>query len=166
MENSALSMYHQTIKKLDDDTIFIKPLCDFFELTYDNQVVNIKNDRILSKCTGKKPDKKTFGDSYPRLYLSKKGFIRWIQIINPNLIAEHLQEKFEIYQEMLFDYMFGSMEREKEMSVKVQRVNKLVQLYSKIGLEIKSLKADINLYLNERYVQTKIDFKPQKSLQS
>lgn len=166
MENSSIQMFRQTIKKLDEDTIFIKPLCDFFQIDSEYQVENIRNDRILSKSYGKKRNKILFGDNYPRVFLTQKGFIRWIQIINSNTVAEHLKEKFEIYQELLFDYMFGNMDREREMSVKVRRINKLVRLYSKIGLEIKAVKADINLYLNERFEQKTIDFKPQKSVQN
>jgi hypothetical protein len=159
-------MFQQTVKKLGDDTIFVKPICEFFELAYDNQVINIKNDRILSTSTGKKPCKTMFGDNYPRLYLSKKGFVRWVQIINPNVIAPHLKEKFEQYQELLFDYIYGSIENEREMKRTVIRLNKLEKLYSKIGLEIKKEKANQYKYINNRFlpVQTSLTFPESKAI--
>lgn len=134
MENSAMVMFQQTIKKMDDEAIFVKPLCDLFNLNYDNQVSNIKNDRILSKSTGKKPDKMFFNDSYPRLYLTKKGFVRWVQIINPNLIDEQLKEKFETYQEMLFDFLYGeslvpNIKRQHEIEIELKEVNKNINKF-------------------------------------
>jgi len=164
MENSEITMFRKTIRKKDDDTIFVKPLCDFFKLDYTNQVEKINLDHILKKQTGKKPDYNIFGDNISRAYLTKKGFVRWVEILNPNVIQKELRSKFELYQEMLFDFMYGSIEKEREMKVKVTRLHKLEKLYSKIGLEIKRIKSDVNIYLNERFVQTQIDFKEPKAI--
>jgi len=35
--------------------------------------------------------KTLFGDNYPRLCLDKKGFIRWIHLLNPNIIDKNLR---------------------------------------------------------------------------
>jgi len=164
MENKALVMFKKTIQKSNEDRIFIKPLCDFFEIDSENQVVNIKNDHILAKSYGKDRNKMMFGDNYPRVFLTKKGFVRWVQLISPKMIALHLRQKFEQYQELLFDFMFGSVEHESKMHKDINRIHKLERLYSKIGIEIKRIKTDINLYLSEKYLQTTIQWNQQKPI--
>lgn len=109
METTQLSVFNQTIKT-QDDFIFVKPICDFFQIDYDKQAVKIKNDPILMNCAAKKPFKTLFGDSYPRLCLPKKGFMRWIQLINPNTLPAELREKFKQYQADVFDFFYGSAE--------------------------------------------------------
>jgi len=74
------------IVEYEKNAIWIKPFCDFFGLDVRNQHRKIKNDTVLSKLVAKNtPD---FGeiDKNGRILLTKKGFIRWIQIINPNSV--------------------------------------------------------------------------------
>ena len=78
METTALKMFESTVS-YEGDQIFVKPLCDFFKIDYQNQVERIRNDSILANSYGKNRNKMVFGDNYPRVSLDKKGFIRWIQ---------------------------------------------------------------------------------------
>ena len=82
MENNNLKLFESTVVK-KEDYIFIKPLCDFFGIDYDNQVKKINKDQILKNETSKKTCENLFGDKRPRLSVSNRGFIRWIQLIPP-----------------------------------------------------------------------------------
>jgi len=62
------------------DDIFIQPLCEFFGINILNQQRIIKNDPVLSTSHTKKYDKLVFNDTRKRYCLSKKGFIRWVQL--------------------------------------------------------------------------------------
>jgi NAD-dependent DNA ligase len=159
MENATLQMFHTTIR-FHQDMIWIKPVCDFFQIDVRNQHKKIKNDPILQKLVGKNtPD---FGeiDNNGRILLTKKGFLRWIQIINPNTITKHLQEKFIQFQLLVFDYLLGSFENEDTIRTHYQRLSKLKRLKMKIGNEITRCETAINDYLSGRFLQTKLDFTP------
>jgi hypothetical protein len=133
METTQLSIFNRTIKT-DDECIFVKPLCDFFQIDYDNQVVRIKNDAVLSSQTGKKPFETLFGDTRPRVCLTKKGFVRWIQLINPNTLPENLREKFMQYQTDIFDFFYGTAQEETE-------IRRLMGEQQRIDLQLKELAA-------------------------
>lgn len=177
METTALVMFRQTIQ-YSGQNIWVKPVCEFFELDVRNQHKKIKNDPILGKLVGKNtPDFDETGklveknhtdlgeiDSNGRILLSKKGFVRWVQIINSNTVAEHLREKFNVFQEYVFDYLYGSVEDEDQIKIHYSRLQKLEKLYSKIGHEIKREKAAVEEYLNTRYIQLNINFTPKKEL--
>ncbi len=149
MENTELTMFTETIR-FQNSNIWIKPVCDFFKLDVQNQYTKIKNDPILGKLYGKNStdlseNNKLYGKSTPdlgeidkngRVLLSKKGFVRWIQIINANTIVEHLREKFILYQSLVFDFIYGSFEQEQKIKVDYQRLKKLRNLYATIGREI------------------------------
>jgi len=72
------SIYKQTIVE-KNDLIFIKPLCDFFGIDYDNQVRKINNDPILQFETSKKTDENNFKDKRVRLAVSICMFFRLLQ---------------------------------------------------------------------------------------
>ena len=86
MDTQILQVFDETIIR-EEGYIFIKPLCDFFGINPENQGDRIKSDPILAKSSLKKPMKTTNSNNYPRICLDKKGFVRWIQIINPNIVA-------------------------------------------------------------------------------
>ena len=79
METTALTMFNQTVK-YEQEYIWLKPVCDFFKINYENQTRKIKNDPILANQSTKKSNSLMFGDKYPRILLTKKGFIRWVQL--------------------------------------------------------------------------------------
>lgn len=162
MENSAVEMFKSTVQ-YEDEYIWLKPVCDFFKINYENQTRKIKSDRILANHSTKKSNSLMFGDNYPRILVDKIGFIRWIQLINVKTIDENLQEKFGKYQEKVFDYLYGSLQEEKETRTHYLRLRKLERLYGRIGAEIKREKKLLAGYLNNKY-QMKINFSEQRSL--
>ena len=89
MQTTALQIFNQTVQ-FEMDLIWVKPLCDFFNLNVQFQSRKLKNDPILSKLWTK--TSRDLGEIDPngRILLSKKGFIRWIQTINPNTIDKKL----------------------------------------------------------------------------
>lgn len=134
MENLQLSIFSRTVKT-EDEFIFVKPLCDFFKIDYENQVDKIRNDAILSLQSGKKPNEKLFGENRPRICLTKKGFVRWIQLINPNTLPEELRIKFIQYQTDIFDFFYGTAQEENE-------IKHLIEKKQKIETQIKELNAE------------------------
>jgi hypothetical protein len=162
METSAIEMFKSTVQ-YENEYIWLKPVCDFFKINYENQTRKIKSDKILANHSTKKSSSLMFGDNYPRILVDKIGFIRWIQLINAKTIDENLQEKFSKYQEMVFDYLYGSLQEEKETKLHYQRLRKLERLYGKIGAEIKREKQVLAGYLDNRY-QMKLNFNGQQAL--
>jgi len=190
MEATTLELFQQTIK-YENKNIWIKPVCDFFNLSVQNQSRKLKKDPILGKLwtflstdsgkidnlrtkmspdpekNGNLPTKKSTDlgeiDKNGRILLSKKGFIRWIQLINVNTIVENLREKFKLFQEMIFDFLYGEKEIEETASVDYKRLKKLKKLYAKIGREIQRVDKKIKGYLDNKF-QLKIDFKEPEQL--
>jgi hypothetical protein len=162
METTALKMFESTVK-IENDQVFVKPLCDFFQITYDNQAVKIKNDPILSKSAGKKPLKMLFGDNHPRLYLDKKGFIRWIQIINPSIIREDLRESFIKYQALIFDFFYGSAEQEDQIRKLVGKNQDIDEQLRELARQKRQVRKQLTQALNERY-QYSINFNEQPAI--
>lgn len=177
METTALTMFRQTVQ-YNGQNIWVKPVCEFFNLDVRNQHKKIKNDSILAKLVGKNtPDLEENRKSVPkqpgdlgeidfngRILLSKRGFIRWIQIINANTVTENLREKFSIFQELIFDYLYGSIEDEEQTKLHYNRLRKLERLYGKIGSEIKKEKTIVSHFLNVKYNQLTLNFDSQHQL--
>ena len=150
MQTAILQIFEKTIKT-DGYDIFIKPLCDFFGLDTENQVLKIKKDPILANCYGKSSNKTMFGDNYLRFCLDKKGFVRWIQIINPNIIVGKLRESFLLYQEMIFDYLYGAVEEQMMIGKLNAQLQAMKSEYSRIGNEIRITQRELFEVLNKRY---------------
>lgn len=171
MTTNELVMFKETVK-YSQNKVWVKPVCDFFRLDVQNQYIKIKKDPILGKLYGKNStdideNEKLEGKNTPdlgevdkngRILLTKKGFLRWIQIINPNTVLIEMRETFLIYQTLICDYLFGAPEENERASVSHARLHKLEKLYSKIGLEIKRTKSDLNRYLNQHFGQTELKF--------
>jgi hypothetical protein len=157
-ENAALSMFNQTVK-YSGDAIFVKPVCDFFQIDYDYQLRRINSSELLKRYAGKNPDKMLFGDERERVTLTKKGFIAWILQINPQVVYNNnLRNQLVQYQSLIFDFMFGSMQRESIAKSMYARLNKLKRLKSKVMHEINRCDIEIDLYLENKFMQTQIDF--------
>ena len=150
MKNTELVMFEKTIQN-DENFIFIKPLCDFFGINHQRQYGRIQNDVILARSLTKKSKMMTNGRTYPRICLDKKGFIRWIQIINPNIVAIELRESFINYQEMVFDYLYGAAEENNLIGKLNKELQEMKQDYSRIGSEIRNHQVHLTDALNKRY---------------
>lgn len=158
MNHQELQLFKDTIK-FGGDQIFIKPFCDFFEISYNHQTKVIREDKILSTSTRKNIDMLLFGDKKARITLSPRGFIRWIQLINPRTVPVSLQDKLEVYQNFIFDFMYGNWEERQNIGVKHARLTKLQRLYSKVGNEIQGLQRELKNYVSD---QLRIDYTYQR----
>lgn len=174
METSSLIMFRKTVS-YEFENIWVKPVCNFFNLDVRNQYTKIKNDPILGKLVGKNlPDmgknENLVGKNTPdlceidnngRILLSKKGFLRWIQIINPNTIDKRLRDSFITYQELISDYLFGAAEEQMMIGTLNAKLQSLKVDYSSIGHEIRITQQQLFLALNKRY-QYSLPFAQQK----
>ncbi len=143
-------MFEKTIQN-DENFIFIKPLCDFFGINHERQGDRIKNDVILARSSTKKSMMMANGHTYPRICLDKKGFIRWIQIINPNIVSVELRETFINYQEMVFDYLYGAAEENNLIGKLNKEIQEMKQNYSQMGSAIRNHQVHLTDALNKRY---------------
>ncbi len=158
METNEIKMFSNTIKYCGED-IFIQPFCDFFQIDYLNQRKVINNNPLLKTSVSKKTSKLLFGDERERIALSKKGFITWILQLRCQIVHPSLQENLYKYQNLIFDYLFGSIEREERFKKNYARIKKLKRLKSKIVLEIARCEDEVSNYLDEKYIQTKLELK-------
>jgi hypothetical protein len=162
MENTSIQVFNTTIKS-EGEHIFIKPVCDFFQIEYKNQVEKILSDPILAESHGKKRNNSLFGDNYPRIYLNRKGFIRWIQLINPKTLPPILQESFLRYQADIFDFMYGTAEQESNLISLVKEDNRTEEELNILNRQRRLIKAELRKALRARY-QYAINFNNQQSL--
>lgn len=116
MENTTLAMFEKTVHYEESRLIWVRPVCDFFQIDVRNQHRKIKSDPVLGKLVEKSTPDLGRIDENGRILLSKKGFLRWIQIINPNIIPEELKGNFIRFQELLADYFYGSVSEESQIS--------------------------------------------------
>lgn len=156
-------MFTDTVME-DNGHIFVKPLCDFFEIEYKNQVEKIRNDEILANSFGKNRNNSLFGDNYPRVSLDKKGFIRWIQTIKPSTVRECFRESFIQYQNLIFDYLYGSAEKHERIRMLNVRLQKRKSLAGKLGAYIQQDQKELINLLNDVY-QYRIDFKQNNAIE-
>ena len=158
MKATDLDLFHQTVQMYDQSYIWIKPVCDFFGINYENQTRKISSDAILANQSTKKSNSLIFGDNYLRVLLTKKGFIRWIQLINANTIADNLREQFIKYQSLVFDFLYGSFEENEAIRVEYARNKKLKRLSIRIQNEIRISNQRIQSFMDGRFLQQTIDF--------
>lgn len=157
MNKQTITMFQKTVK-FEQDSIWIKPICDFFDIGYKYHLKMIRNDHILASMAGKKANESLFGDKYERVLLPKIGFLRWIQLINPKTVREDLQDKFKKYQTLVVEYLFGSVKKIRQASVHYKRLKKLERLKRKINSEIKSEKRHLEHHWDRRYLQGEFAF--------
>jgi len=157
MEKKQLSMFTSTVK-FCDDVIFIKPFCDFFGINYRNQCRVIERDPILKTSSTKRYSLLVFGDKRERLAVTKRAFITWILKLNDQIVHISLREKLRDYQTLIFDFMFGSIDREESIRKTYDRLNKLKRLKNKISDEIRKCDRDIASYLQGKFGQTSLQF--------
>lgn len=165
MENTELTMFTETVK-YSGAQIWIEPVCNFFEISVQNQYRKLKNDPILSNLWIKKSTDLGDIDKNGRVLLTKKGFVRWIQIINSNTVPETLRAKFILYQSLVFDFIYGSFEREELIKVDYLRLKKLKRLYSIIGREIQRVDERVKLYMDAKFSQLSLPLDNPKQIEA
>lgn len=164
MKATDLDLFHKTVQMYDQSYIWIKPVCDFFGINYENQTRKISSDAILANQSTKKSSSLIFGDNYLRVLLTKKGFIRWIQLINANTISDNLREQFIKYQSLVFDFLYGSFEENEAIRVEYARNKKLRRLSIRIQNEIRISNQRIQSFMDGRFLQQTIDFSSKKTI--
>jgi hypothetical protein len=162
METITLKIFTETVKE-ENSLIWIKPLCDFFEISVQNQHRKLKKDSILINLWIKKSTDLGEIDKNGRVLLTKKGFLRWIQTLNPSLVPYSLREKFIHYQANIFDYLFGSMEEHEMIAATNNRLQNLKGQYSQLGNQIRQTQKELQQLLNNLY-QYRLPFTPVKQL--
>ena len=126
----------RSVKQTEDDYIFIEPVCKFFGINYRNQIRVLKKDPICQSDCTKKYNQFLFGDEKPRYCVGKRAFIRWIQIINVQIVHKDLQKTFEEYQVAVFDYLYSGNEKRMEQLEDIRRyatnINEAIQIKKQI----------------------------------
>jgi hypothetical protein len=158
METTALTMFQETIKYSGED-IFIQPFCDFFQIDYLNQRKVINRNSLLKKAVSKKTSMLLFGDDRERICLTKRGFLTWILQLRCQIVHPSLKEKLEEYQELIFDFLFGSIERENKAKINYARLIKLKKLKAKINQEIARCELQTKSFLIDKWLQPELPFK-------
>jgi len=169
MENIETVMFTQTVIYDKNDDIFIQFLCDFFGINYQSQLRFIKNDHILKEEWTKKSTPDLFPDGQKRHCLTKSGFLRWITILNPNIIKEELRENFKIYQKSVVDYLYGkslvpNIKRQHEIDIRMRELNCMINTNM---LEHKSLEIEKRQLMVINYNQLGLSFpeyEPEKAI--
>lgn len=102
----GVALFNKLMFGAENGDWFVKPICDFFGLDYDNQCEKISTDKICQTDTGKFPSEFIFGDKRTRLALRNRGFTRWIQMTSASNIRVELREKFELFQANIFSFLW------------------------------------------------------------
>lgn len=162
MENTALKMFTDTVKG-ESGYIFVRPLCEFFQIHYRNQASKIKSDPKIATQVRNFALESLFGDNREHLSLTKKGFLIWILSINASTVAPELQGKFIQYQTYLSDFLFGTVEEHELISKLNTELQLLKRQYSELGNLIRNTQKELNEALNQRY-QYRLDFNSRQEL--
>jgi hypothetical protein len=160
MENQDLQVFNQTVVYDENSSIFVQPFCDFFGINVQNQLRMIQNDTILSSQGIKKSSDFIFNDKRQRMCLTKKGFIRWIQLINPNIVKAEVREKLIMYQSMVFDFIYGeaivpNIKRQYEIDIRKKEINKQINV---LMSEHKGLDVEQKQISKRNYAQLGLEF--------
>lgn len=153
MEKQILNAYQSTIVFADENFIQVKPLCDFFGITYRGAIKRIKSDPILKFEWNKSSQEMLFGDRKWRLCVTKRGFIRWIQLLNGTYVRPELRESLVEYQRYIFDYLYGDMQTTIKACIDYKKLKDLRHQYGKIGREIQSVQSQLFNFLDANIPQ-------------
>ncbi len=165
MEATVITMFKQSVQFFDKN-VAVKPFCAFFGLDFQNQVEKIRKDPVLNQLYG---NFRTVGADLKQrdmFCLSKRGFVRWIDRINPKNVDGNLRDKFIQFQILVDEFLYGSEQENEQMRVDYTRLKRLRTLYGKIGREIQRVETNVKTYLDTRFTQLSIEFNETKQLKS
>ena len=154
-------MFEQTVQ-YEESLIWIKPVCEFFKINLQNQHRKLKKDPVLGNLWTKKSADIGVLDKNGRILLTKKGFLRWIMIINVNIIPSEMQNQFLSYQGMVSDFLFGSAEQEATIRSLVAEQHAIDNSLIELASKKRKVRKALNQALFARY-QYSLDFN-QKSV--
>lgn len=162
-----MEIYQETIHQ-DDGYIFVKPICDFFEISHHNQQRKITNDEHKAFRWIKKSNEQQFGDNRKHLAVDSSSFLRWILGINPNIVSIDLKDKLIYYQNHVADFLYGDINRKfegqnlnKQLRIINNEIDELKRQVAEKEKEAKAIKQQLDQIFNH-YLhgnQTQIDFK-------
>ncbi len=136
MEND-IQIFNDSVKRTNDNEVFVKPLCDFFGINYKHQSERIKRDEICQSQVGKNRLESYFHDTRDHLTLSRKGFLRWIQLLNAEIVRPELRSKFIEFQANVFDFLYqGNVIKDLQLQDILQfnkEASRLKSLYGRVG---------------------------------
>lgn len=137
--------------------IAVTPICKMFEMNVQSVHRTMKKDHILSDLWTKESTNLGYIEKNGTVWLSKRGFVRWIQNINPKYIKDQFRESFKNYQRLIFDYLYGKEEDYAKVKTNAQNIERYEQFISKAKARIKEIKSENNLILSGTYsVQLKL----------
>lgn len=140
----------------ETDLIWVEPVCNFFEISYRNATRSIQNDHFLASHCTKKSSDLLFSDKRSRFLLTKQGFIRWIQIVNPNTVRPDLREKFVKFQVLVFDYLYGAAEQQAEEAKLYAEIQEKTALRKALATDVRKAQQRLNRILCVKYGQLEL----------
>lgn len=149
MDNKALT----NLLHFEDEYVWIKPICDFFEINDENQSRSIRKNPFLSNHSTKKSNSSLFGDNYRRVLVDKFGCLVWIAGINPNIIAEEKREAFKQFQNLIYEFMHGSVQENQRIKQLYAEKKVLALEMSKNRLRMGEINKLLDAYHDKRYLQ-------------
>lgn len=163
MENTALKMFADTVK-YERSLIWIKPVCELFQINAQNQQRKIKNNPLFQKLWTNLSTDLGEIDKNGRILFSKNGFLMWILSINASTVSDESRENFIKYQTLISAFLFGSNEEHDLICKLNKEIQDYKMLYSEVGNQIRKKQKQLIEALNQRY-QYSIDFKQPKAVE-
>ena len=178
MNQEQLVIFQKVIQKTENEQIAVRPICEYFEINYDNQLKHIKKDVILSQLYTQSRQLGSDGRSWDMISLPKDGVARWLNTINASLVTELHRNNFIDFLMALHEFLYKP---KKTDNMAAEKLDQLMQIQEAIDLkdetislmkkeitELKSEKAKLKKQYNDVFKadpnQIKIPFpNPQPS---
>lgn len=158
-KEGEIAFYTSAVKFADEDHIFVKPVCEYFGIKYKHQATKFSEDLILKRESRKFSHVPTFGDHQRHLAVTKRGFIRWVQLTNSSICHPSVAEKFEQFQLLIFDILYsGSIIKDQYIQYVKKEMKELDELrkeYGRQGNEIKKKKYHIEKVMGMEFGEWK-----------
>jgi hypothetical protein len=132
-QNELIVLFDETTVNKENNQIPLKFICDSLGIDYEYQVRQTSSNPVLQKYMEKVSNEELYGDKRQRLAFSKKGFLIFILGLAAESIPKENREKFYMYQEFIFDYLYDdAMLRESLTKNRLMLTNQLKQLEKEI----------------------------------
>lgn len=105
-----------------------------------------------------KADTHVFGDNRPRAALTKIGFVRWVQMINPEIVDPSLKEKLTHYPLNVIEWIMGKVDVDAALRKAYKRSAEITDQIKELQSEKKRCDAFVKSYLVSKTYQTLLDF--------
>jgi hypothetical protein len=147
--NEDIQIFTETVRYDNDEQyIFVKPLCDFFDIEYENVKKTVQRDEVLQRTSVIKADEFIFGDKRERIALTKPGFIRWVQLLNPDLVRPDLKDKLIHYQTKVTEWIMGNIDEDMKLRKAYKRSNEIDGIIKALKAEKKACDSFVQNYLS------------------